>query len=79
MKALLLLKSSFLSEVLPPALAGAVIGSLNWVLPLTAGNGNLVFGYLIKFGAGFQVRECARLLLVVALGVAGHLLESCLG
>eukprot|EP01038_Epipyxis_sp_PR26KG_P009499 gene9499-12796_t len=37
----------FLKHVIPPVIGGTVIGTLNWALPLTFGNGELVMGAII--------------------------------
>jgi H+/Cl- antiporter ClcA len=64
----------FLQEVLPPTIGGLVIGLVNWALPLTVGNGSLVFNYLIGFGCDGDVSQklllCTGFARMVLLGVS---------
>lgn len=40
----------FLQSVLPPTIAGLIIGTFNYAMPLTVGNGNIVLPHIIKYG-----------------------------
>lgn len=54
-------RNSFVGSVVPPALAGLVIGCVNQALPLTVGSGDSALYSLIKFG--FQNQLSTSLLL----------------
>lgn len=43
--------SRFLRDVIPPIIGGICIGTVNWALPLTVGNGNLVITAVVRYGA----------------------------
>eukprot|EP01033_Poteriospumella_lacustris_P006619 gene6619-4769_t len=69
-----LARAPFLQEVLPPTIGGLIIGLVNWSLPLTVGNGNIVFPYLIKYGANGDISTklllCTGFARMVLLGVS---------
>lgn len=64
----------FLKEVLPPTIGGLIIGLCNWALPLTVGNGNVIFPYVVKFGTDETVSQrlllCTGFTRMVLLGVS---------
>lgn len=64
----------FLQELLPPTIGGLIIGLVNWSLPLTVGNGNIVFPYLIKYGANSDISTkllvCTGFARMALLGVS---------
>lgn len=43
--------SPFLKEIVPPTLGGIVIGTVNWALPASVGNGSLLTAYFPKFAS----------------------------
>jgi H+/Cl- antiporter ClcA len=43
-------KFPFLAKVVPPVIAGVAIGTVNWALPLTVGNGNQTLSAVINYG-----------------------------
>lgn len=47
---LYLKEKKFLAMVLPSCIAGVCIGAINWALPLTIGNGNMVVSSIISYG-----------------------------
>ena len=66
--------NSFLREVLPPTIGGIAIGTINWALPATVGNGNLVFDWIIKFGVNGTVTQklllCTGFARMTLLGIS---------
>jgi H+/Cl- antiporter ClcA len=63
-----------LREILPPTLGGLIVGLCNWALPLTVGNGNVVFSYIVKYGTNGDVSQqlllCTGFTRMVLLGVS---------
>lgn len=47
--------SPLLGQVVPPLVGGAVIGCVNWALPLTVGSGSMACLSILKFGAQGQL------------------------
>jgi len=66
--------NKFLKEVVPPTLGGIIIGVVNWALPATVGNGNIIFSWIIKYGQDGQVSEhlllCTAFARMFLLGVS---------
>lgn len=64
----------FLKEVLPPTIGGLAIGCVNYALPLTVGNGNIIFTYLIKYGSAGDISQnlllCTGFARMFLLGVS---------
>jgi len=61
----------FLATVLPSCLAGFAIGMVNWALPLTIGNGNMVLSSIISYG--YQGKLSTSLLISSGFGKAFNL------
>jgi len=59
--------NSFLKEVVPVTLAGVIIGAVNYALPMTVGNGQMQFAYIVKYG-GFQSKLSQNLLICSGFG-----------
>ena len=49
--------SSFLRHVIPPIIGGAVVGCVNWALPLTFGRGDIQTNYLLQYGSNENLVE----------------------
>lgn len=66
--------NAFLREVLPPTIAGLIIGTINWALPLTVGNGSIEFNYFIEYAANGDVSQklllCTGFARMVLLGIS---------
>jgi H+/Cl- antiporter ClcA len=64
----------FLKEVIPPTVGGLIIGAVNWALPLTVGNGNMIFSYLIKNGGNGELSNrllvCSGFARMFLLGIS---------
>jgi H+/Cl- antiporter ClcA len=60
-------RNSFLKEVIPATVGGLIIGAVNYALPATIGNGNLVIGYFIKFGGAGGTAVLSKSLLYKTL------------
>lgn len=43
-----LIRFPFARQVLPPIIGGAIVGTINWVLPMTFGNGNMILHKVIE-------------------------------
>jgi len=46
-------RNKFLQNIIPPIIGGAIIGAINYALPLTVGTGSLVMPAVIKFGHNY--------------------------
>jgi len=64
----------FLREVLPPTIGGLIIGVVNWALPLTVGNGGMIFNFLIEEASNGAVSQnlllCTGFARMFLLGVS---------
>lgn len=47
----------FLQSVIPPMIAGVLIGAFNYAMPMTVGNGNMVLPSIIKYGLTKQINS----------------------
>lgn len=54
-------RNNYLREVIPPVVGGLIIGTVNYALPATVGNGSLVIDWFIKYGG--STGSISRLLL----------------
>eukprot|EP01032_Pedospumella_encystans_P020341 gene20341-23105_t len=69
------LANPFLQEVLPPVIGGIAIGTINWALPGTYGNGELVNTWVIKYGGIYGELDdnlllCTGFARMVLLGIS---------
>ncbi|KAJ1424259.1 chloride channel [Ochromonadaceae sp. CCMP2298] len=62
--------NKFLQEILPPVIGGICIGLVNWALPGTVGNGNMVNGYFIRYSGFTSNTEVISRKLLICTGFA---------
>lgn len=43
-------RNKLLASIVPPILSGLCIGTVNWALPITLGNGNMIISSIISYG-----------------------------
>lgn len=64
----------FLRQVIPPLIGGAVIGTINWALPMTFGNGNMLLHNVVKMTyhdeLGWDILCCSAFARAFILGVS---------
>lgn len=67
-------RNKFLAKIIPPVIGGLIIGSVNYVLPLTVGSGSMVVSSVVKFGGqkllSVHLLLCSAAAKIFLLGVS---------
>jgi H+/Cl- antiporter ClcA len=46
-------RNKFLQNIVPPIIGGVIIGAVNYALPCTVGDGNMVIGTIVRYGYAY--------------------------
>jgi H+/Cl- antiporter ClcA len=67
-------RNKFLAKIIPPVIGGLIIGSVNYVLPLTVGSGSMVVSSVVKYGGQSKLSThlllCSAAAKIFLLGVS---------